>query len=232
MQYERIVQGTFISRPNRFIAKVLIEGVEHTVHVKNTGRCRELLPYGTTVFLDKASNPERKTQYDLVAVMKTYTDGRAPLLINMDSGAPNIAAYEWILSKANEKGHKVRKEVAYGDSRLDICVEEIGGAKTFIEVKGVTLECDGVAMFPDAPTERGVKHIKELVRCVQEGHKAYILFVVQMKGISEFRPNEEMHPEFAETLREAKEAGVGIIAMDCLVTKDSMIIDKPVIVEL
>ena len=154
------------------------------------------------------------------------------MLINMDSGAPNVAAYEWIQSVAKKEGYKVRKEVTYGDSRLDICVEQIEGTKTFIEVKGVTLEQDGIAMFPDAPTERGVKHIKELVRCVQEGHKAYILFVIQMKGINKFRPNEEMHPEFAETLRWAQKAGVGILAMDCLVTNNAMIIDKPVTVEL
>ena len=232
MKYTNIVQGKFISRPNRFIAKVMIDGWEHTVHVKNTGRCRELLLPGATVFMEKSSNPQRKTQYDLVAVIKKYKDGREPVLINMDSMAPNIAAYEWIANKARKADCKVRKEVTYGDSRLDICVEEANGSKTFIEVKGVTLEQDGVAMFPDAPTQRGVKHIYELIKCVQDGNKAYILFVIQMKGCHTFSPNKSMHPEFAAALCRAQQNGVGVIAMDCAITPDSMIIDSLIPVQL
>ena len=232
MKYTNIVQGKFISRPNRFIAKVSVGGTEHTVHVKNTGRCRELLVPDATVFLEKSSNPHRNTQYDLVSVIKTYNDGREPVLINMDSMAPNIAAYEWVADKARKVDCIVRREVTYGDSRLDICVEESGGGKTFIEVKGVTLEENGVAMFPDAPTQRGVKHIYELIKCVQDGHRAYILFVIQMKGCRTFNPNKEMHPEFAAALCWAQQNGVGIIAMDCVVTQDSMAIDAPIAVEL
>ena len=226
MKYDNVVEGIFISRPNRFIAKVQIDGKETVVHVKNTGRCRELLVPGCTVYLEKSANTKRRTSYDLIAVVKRENN----LLINMDSYAPNIAAYEWISKMASAlavEGAVVKREVAYGNSRLDLCVE---GKKdtAFIEVKGVTLEQNGVALFPDAPTERGVKHVKELEKCVKDGYKAYVLFVIQMKGPKVFRPHEEMHREFARALWEAKKAGVGIIAVDCNITPDSMIIDSTI----
>lgn len=235
MKYKNIIKGKFISRPNRFIAKVEISGEIETVHVKNTGRCRELLLPGATVYLEKASESSRKTKYDLIAVIKKRNNAE-PLLINMDSQAPNIAAAQWlreIVSSMGEtsKEYIVRTEVKYGNSRFDLCVEHsVAGEtkKTFIEVKGVTLEENGVALFPDAPTERGIKHIRELEKCVKEGNEAYILFVIQMKGMTEFRPNEQTHKEFADALHHAAKAGVKIIARDCIVTPDSMEIDEKI----
>ena len=235
MKYKNIVQGKFINRPNRFIANVEIDGEVETVHVKNTGRCKELLVSGATVYLEKVSESSRKTKYDLVAVIKERKNEK-PLLINMDSQAPNAAAAEWIkgiVSKLDDSTeYAVRTEVKYGNSRFDLCVEHsvTGGQteKTFIEVKGVTLEENGVALFPDAPTERGIKHIRELEKCVKEGNEAYILFVIQMKGMTEFRPNEQTHKEFADALRHAAKAGVKIIARDCIVTPDSMEIDEKI----
>lgn len=231
MKYKNIVQGKFINRPNRFIANVEIDGEVETVHVKNTGRCKELLVSGATVYLEKVSESSRKTKYDLVAVIKEIKNEK-PLLINMDSQAPNAAAAEWIkgiVSKLDDSTeYAVRTEVKYGNSRFDLFVEHsVAGEtkKTFIEVKGVTLEENGVALFPDAPTERGIKHIRELEKCVKEGNEAYILFVIQMKGMTEFRPNEQTHKEFADALRHAAKAGVKIIARDCIVTPDSMEID-------
>lgn len=227
MKYKNIFSGRFISRPNRFIAKVEIDGTEETVHVKNTGRCRELLTEGCTVYLEKSDNPDRKTKYDLVAVEK-IRNGKTNLLVNMDSQIPNAAAEEW-LKKGGlfSSGAVIRREVTFGDSRFDFYIED-GERKAFLEVKGVTLESDGIALFPDAPTERGVKHIKELISCIEAGYEAYILFVIQMKEICLFRPNDKMHPEFGEALRNAKSSGVKIIAMDCIVTPDSMEIDIPV----
>jgi len=234
MKYKNIVQGKFINRPNRFIANVEIDGEVETVHVKNTGRCKELLVSGATVYLEKVSESSRKTKYDLVAVIKERKNEK-PLLINMDSQAPNAAAAEWIkgiVSKLDDSTeYAVRTEVKYGNSRFDLCVEHsVAGEtkKTFIEVKGVTLEENGVALFPDAPTERGIKHIRELEKCVKEGNEAYILFVIQMKGMTEFRPNERTHKEFADALRNAAKAGVKIIARDCIVTPDSMEIDEKI----
>ncbi|MBE7059177.1 MAG: DNA/RNA nuclease SfsA [Ruminococcaceae bacterium] len=234
MKYKNIVQGKFINRPNRFIANVEIDGEVETVHVKNTGRCKELLVSGATVYLEKVSESSRKTKYDLVAVIKERKNEK-PLLINMDSQAPNAAAAEWIkgiVSKLDDSTeYAVRTEVKYGNSRFDLCVEHsVAGEtkKTFIEVKGVTLEENGVALFPDAPTERGIKHIRELEKCVKEGNEAYILFVIQMKGMTEFRPNEQTHKEFADALRHAAKAGVKIIARDCIVTPDSMEIDEKI----
>lgn len=235
MNYQNIFKGKFISRPNRFIAEVEIDGVIETVHVKNTGRCKELLLPGATVYLEKASESSRKTKYDLIAVIKERKKAE-PLLINMDSQAPNIAAARWlreiVSSLEDEKKYVVRTEVKYGNSRFDLCVEHLEDneevKKTFIEVKGVTLEENGVALFPDAPTERGIKHIRELEKCVKEGNEAYILFVIQMKGMTEFRPNEQTHKEFADALRHAAKAGVKIIARDCIVTPDSMQIDEKI----
>lgn len=223
MKYNNIVEGRFIERPNRFIAKVEIGGVTETVHVKNTGRCRELLVKGTTVYLEKSNNPERKTGYDLIAVLK---NGKT--LINMDSQIPNAVTEEW-LKKGNlfSKDAVIRREVTHNKSRFDFYIEE-GGRKIFLEVKGCTLETDGIARFPDAPTERGVKHINELIDCVNEGFEAYILFVIQMKGIKHFEPNDKTHSAFGDALRNAESKGVNILAYDCNVTKDTIEIDKEI----
>lgn len=227
MKYKNIKAAEFISRPNRFIAKVLINGSEETVHVKNTGRCRELLTEGCTVYLEESDNLSRKTKYDLVAVEKLRS-GKPPLLVNMDSQIPNSAAEEWL-----RKGELfstqavIRREFTYGESRFDFRIED-GGKVSFLEVKGVTLENDGTASFPDAPTERGVKHIHELIRAHKEGFGAYILFVVQMKEIRELRPNDATHRAFGDALRLAEREGVKILAYDCIVTPDSMTIDKPI----
>lgn len=223
MKYNNIVEGRFIERPNRFIAKVEIDGITETVHVKNTGRCRELLVKGTTVYLEKSNNPERKTGYDLIAVLK---NGKT--LINMDSQIPNAVTEEW-LRKGNlfSKDAVIRREVTHNKSRFDFYIEE-GGRKIFLEVKGCTLETDGIARFPDAPTERGVKHINELIDCVNEGFEAYILFVIQMKGIKHFEPNDKTHSAFGDALRNAESKGVNILAYDCNVTKDTIEIDKEI----
>ena len=226
MHYEHMVAGHFLDRPNRFIAHVEIDGKVETVHVKNTGRCRELLPKGAEVYCQRSGNPARKTQYDLIAVRK------GARLINMDSQVPNDAAAEWLpRSGLFSEQAVIRREVTYGDSRFDVYVED-GERKAFLEVKGVTLEQDGVAMFPDAPTERGVKHLHELCKAVDDGYECYLLLVIQMKDIHLFRPNTATHPAFAKALQTAAARGVHILAMDCVVTPDSMVIDKPVAVEL
>ena len=232
MRYNNIVKGIFKSRPNRFIAKVEINGKEETVHVKNTGRCRELLTENVTVYLEKSSNPNRKTAFDLVAVEKVREE-KENLLVNMDSQIPNAVAFEWLKGENPlfSENAKIRREVTFGDSRFDLYVED-GDRKAFVEVKGVTLEHDGYALFPDAPTERGVKHINELVKAVEAGYEAYILFVIQMKEIHTFSPHSEMHPDFAETLKNANSKGVKVIAMDSIVTPDTMVIDKEVAVYL
>lgn len=231
MTYEHVAEATFLSRPNRFIARVLVNGAEETVHVKNTGRCRELLVSGCTVYLARSDKAGRKTKYDLVAVEKER-QGRAPLRINMDSQAPNDAAGEWLpRSGLFSDGAVIRREVKFGDSRFDFYVED-GKRKAFVEVKGVTLEENGVALFPDAPTERGVKHLRELCRALVAGYEAYLLLVIQMKDIRLFRPNAATHPAFADSLREAAGQGVHILAMDCLVTPEGMTVDKPVTVQL
>ena len=227
MKYKNIKAAEFISRPNRFIAKVRIDGNEETVHVKNTGRCRELLTEGCTVYLEESDNPNRKTRYDLVAVEKLRS-GKPPLLVNMDSQIPNAAAEEWLRKgELFSKQAVIRREFTYGESRFDFRIED-GGKVSFLEVKGVTLENDGTASFPDAPTERGVKHIHELIRAHREGFGAYILFVVQMKEIRELRPNDATHRAFGDALRLAEREGVKILAYDCIVTPDSMTIDKPI----
>lgn len=223
MKYNTVIPAHFLARPNRFIAKVELEGREETVHVKNTGRCKELLVPGNTVYLAPGENPRRKTKYDLIAVEK-----RPGLLINMDSQLPNDAAAQW-LPKSGLFSEKavIRREVTYGASRLDLYVED-GDRRAFLEVKGVTLEQDGLASFPDAPTERGIKHLKELSASLSEGYEAYVLFVIQMKGVHSFCPNEKTHAAFAEALRQAAKDGVKVLAMDCLVRPDSMEIDRPV----
>lgn len=222
MNYGNIEEGSFLDRPNRFIAHVEIAGKVETVHVKNTGRCRELLLPGRTVILEKSSNPSRKTKYDLICVNK---NGR---WINMDSQIPNKAAEEWIL-EGNLFPEKVfvQTEKIYGKSRLDLYVES-DIRRAFIEVKGVTLEHNNIASFPDAPTERGVKHVEELMHAVEEGYEAYLLFVIQMKGVFRFQPNWDTHPLFGEMLQKAMKAGVHILAYDCLVTESSIKIQDPV----
>lgn len=226
MKYKRIVEGVFVSRPNRFIAQVIVDGTEQTVHVKNTGRCRELLVEGARVYLSVSDNPARKTNYDLVAVEKV-TD-RGVLLINMDSQIPNDVVAEWLPQSGLFSGDAVfHREYTFGKSRFDFYVEDCN-RKAFVEVKGVTLEDNGVVSFPDAPTERGVKHIEELVSALEKGYESYVIFVVQMKGVSEFRPNRERHPEFADVLRKANESGVKIISLDCFVSPDEMKIDSEI----
>ena len=214
MIYENIVEAKFISRPNRFIAIVSVDGDEIRVHVKNTGRCKELLIPGCTVYLEKAGNPERKTPYDLVAVEK---DGR---IINIDSQAPNKVVKEWLESTG--KYSKVQPEYKYGNSRIDFYMEKEIPNKSvqpyLMEVKGCTLFKDGIGYFPDAPTERGTKHLKELTMALEKGIKTRVAFVIQGEGISEVRPNEETDPEFAKAFYEAKKAGVEIVFYLCEVT--------------
>ena len=222
MQYNHITQGRFIERPNRFIAKVEIDGRVETVHVKNTGRCKELLTKGARVYLEKSDNAERSTAYDLVAVEK------GERLINMDSQAPNKAVGEWLLEKELFPDLVlVRPETTYGNSRFDFYVET-ESEKIFMEVKGVTLEEDGMVRFPDAPSDRAVKHMEELVQARGDGYRVFVLFVVQMEGVCYFTPNYDTHREFAEALCKAAEAGVEVLAYDCLVTPDSMRINRPV----
>lgn len=222
MKYERMEKGRFIERPNRFIAYVEIAGKKETVHVKNTGRCAELLKPGAEVFLQKSDNPERKTQWDLIGVKK------GKRMINMDSQIPNKVVEEWI-RKGNlfPNATLIKPEKTYKQSRFDLYVEE-GERKIFIEVKGVTLEMDGIVKFPDAPTERGVKHIHELCEAVQEGYEAYIFFVIQMKGVRYFTPNMITHAAFGEALYQAQEKGVHVLAYDCKVSKDSIEMGKEV----
>ncbi len=222
MKYHNIVKGTFLERPNRFVAFVEIEGSREKVHVKNTGRCAELLIPGTAVYLEKSDNPDRSTAYDLVAVEK---NGR---MINIDSQAPNRAVEEWLYTKQLFPDlHFVRPETKYGNSRFDFYIEA-GGKKIFMEVKGVTLEQDNVVKFPDAPSERAVKHVEELVLAKREGYDVYVLFVVQMEGVAYFTPNTQTHPAFADALLWAAGEGVSLLAYDCQVTPDSMTINRPV----
>ena len=217
MHYPNMVPGIFLSRPNRFIAHVEINGQPEIVHVKNTGRCRELLPAGAQVWCQKSDNPSRKTKFDLITVRK---GGR---LINMDSQAPNIAAKEWLLSGGLGPVENVRAETTHGDSRFDFSFM-LNGKKCFLEVKGVTLENDGICAFPDAPTERGAKHLRGLQKCVEEGCGGYVLFVIQMSDVKYLHPNDATDPNFGKALREAAAAGVQVLAVDCAVTEDSMTI--------
>ena len=229
-----VVKAKFLSRPNRFIALVELNGQTITVHVKNTGRCKELLPEGATVYLAAAENPARKTPYDLVAVEKVRPDGSV-LFINMDSQAPNAIAAEYLpLSGLFGENATYCREYTVGNSRFDFAIRNADGAGStaYLEVKGCTLERDGVALFPDAPTERGVKHIRELITLARVGTPAYILFVVQMKGIHSLRPNDQTHKAFGDALREAQAAGVRILAVDCSVTPDTVTVDCSVFVDL
>ena len=229
MKYANIHTGKFISRPNRFIAHVEIDGEVQKVHVKNTGRCKELLQPGNTVYLEKSGNPERKTAYDLVAVEKMIPSGTR--MVNMDSMAPNKMAGEWLASGALGKIENLRGEVTIGDSRYDFAGEE-NGQRVVIEVKGCTLEENGIAKFPDAPTERGVKHVHGLIELAKSGCRCIVLIVIQMKGVHVFRPNWETHPEFGRALLDAGTAGVEIIAVDCKVAPGSAEIDARIPVDL
>ena len=211
MQYKRIVHAKFISRPNRFIATVDINGQLETVHVKNTGRCKELLIPGVDVILEDCSGSNRKTRYDLIAVYKKDFG-----LINIDSQAPNKVAYEWLLKKDYDL---IKNEYVYGDSRIDFYMEK-GDQKYLMEIKGCTLEVEGKGYFPDAPTERGAKHLKELIKATSEGYKAIIGFVIQMDGISEVYPNRQTDPRFAAAYEEAIKAGVEVKMLKCHIRED------------
>ena len=213
MNYQNIIHGQFHSRPNRFIAKVWIDGELETVHVKNTGRCRELLLPGAEAILECCDQPTRKTKYDLIGV---YKEGLG--LVNIDSQAPNKVAKEWLLQQDYTC---VRPEYTYGDSRIDFYMER-GEERYLMEVKGCTLEVDGIGYFPDAPTERGIKHLHELSKAVDEGYHCMLAFVIQMEGIHEVRANAETHPAFGVALEEARQAGVEIVFLPCKIEEDSL----------
>lgn len=231
MRYANIVPGIFLSRPNRFIAKVLVEGVEETVHVKNTGRCKELLVPGCKVWLDRSDNPERKTHYDLVTVEKPL-EGGGTKIVNMDSQAPNRLFAEWAAAGRFRPGLTLlRPETAWGHSRFDF-YWETAERKGFVEVKGCTLEKDSWTYFPDAPTERGVKHLEELTLAKAEGYEAAVCFVIQMADVEGFSPNDETHPAFGEALRRAAARGVEVLAYACSVVPGEVHMTRPVPVKL
>ena len=217
MKYRDTVKGTFLDRPNRFIAHVLINGKSETVHVKNTGRCRELLIEGAEVWLAKSDNPVRKTKYDLIAVRKA-----SGLLVNIDSQAPNKVVREWLETQGFTE---IVPEYTYGNSRIDFYMEK-GEEKYLLEVKGCTLEKDGIGYFPDAPTERGVKHLRELAKAAGDGCHAAIAFVIQMDGVTEVRPNTATHPTFGTALQEARETGVEVLFLQCHVGPDTLTFRK------
>ena len=221
MYYANMVAGRFLARPNRFIAHVEIGGQTEVVHVKNTGRCRELLGVGAEVWCQVSDNPSRKTKFDLITVRK------GERLINMDSQAPNLAAKEWLLSGGLGEITDLKAEYTHGDSRFDFSFLK-DGRRCFLEVKGVTLENDGICAFPDAPTQRGAKHLRGLTQAVQEGYGGYVLFVIQMPDVKYLHPNDATDPNFGAALREAAAAGVEVLAMDCAVTVDSMAIRNSV----
>ena len=217
MKYTNMIPGKFLARPNRFIAHVEIDGQAEIVHVKNTGRCRELLPVGAKVWCHRSDNPARKTKYDLITVEK------GSRLINMDSQAPNTAVKEWLASGGLGEIENLRAETKHGDSRFDFSFTR-DGKTCFLEVKGVTLENDGICAFPDAPTERGAKHLRGLTEAVKEGCGAFVLFVIQMADVKYLHPNDATDPAFGKALREAEAAGVEVLAVDCLVTEEEMTI--------
>ena len=225
MRYENMVPGIFLARPNRFIAHVEIAGQVEVCHVKNTGRCRELLPEGARVWCQQFDNPNRKTKFDLITVQKGQR------WINMDSQAPNVAAKEWLLAGGLGEISELKGEYTHGDSRFDFSFMK-DGRRCFLEVKGVTLEHDGVCAFPDAPTERGTKHLRGLTKLTQEGYGAYVLFVIQMADVVYLHPNDATDPNFGKALREAANAGVQVLAVDCLVTENTMQIRQFVEVQL
>lgn len=225
MRYEKMIPGIFRARPNRFVAYVDIDGREETCHVKNTGRCRELLPAGAQVWCAECDNPARKTRYDLITVKKGNR------LINMDSQAPNAVAKEWLLAGGLGEIQNLKAEFVHEDSRFDFSFTR-EGKQCFLEVKGVTLEKDGVCAFPDAPTQRGTKHLKGLTRAAEKGYEAWVLFVIQMENVKYLHPNDDTDPAFGKALREAAAAGVRLLAMDCRVTEDMIVIRSPVEVKL
>lgn len=234
MRYNKVVEGRFINRPNRFVAEVEIDGKTVTAHVKNTGRCRELLIEGATVYLEDFTENmgTRKLPYSLVGVKKECTDGRI-LMINIDSQAPNKVVAEALRDGRISLPHMrelaiIKGEVKKGNSRLDFYIRDINGREGYIEVKGVTLEDNKIVSFPDAPTLRGIKHLNELSSLVDEGYKAYVIFVVQMEGVEEFRPDEERHYDFAKALRDAQNSGVNVLAYQCHVTEDTLEISEPI----
>ena len=243
MTYQDIHAARFLARPNRFIAQVELDGAVETVHVKNTGRCRELLLPGCTVYLEGSANPARKTRYDLVAVEKGRP-GLPPLLINMDAQAPNQVFREWREAGGGQalglpRPALLRPETVWGHSRFDFYWERETVSretpvleKGFVEVKGCTLEEGGLALFPDAPTQRGVKHLRELIACRDAGYEAAVCIVVQMAGMAAFSPNDRTHPEFGAALRDAARAGVRVLAVECAATPDSLAITGPVPVRL
>ena len=235
MTYQDIHPAVFLARPNRFIAQVEVDGREETVHVKNTGRCRELLVPGCTVYLEGSANPQRKTKYDLVAVEKARP-GRPPLLINMDAQVPNRVFGEWMAAGLGAglglpRPTLLRPETTWGNSRFDFYYE-CSERKGFVEVKGCTLEENGLALFPDAPTQRGVKHLRELIACREAGLEAAVCVVIQMAGMTAFAPNDATHPEFGAALREAARAGVRVLAVECAVTPERLAMIRPVPVKL
>lgn len=217
MKYGHVTHGKFNSRPNRFLAKVMVDGRLETVHVKNTGRCQELLLPGAEVILEISDNPKRKTKYDLIGVYKEKLGW-----VNIDSQAPNKVVQEWL---EQQDYVFIKPEYTYGDSRIDFYMEK-GEEKFLMEVKGCTLEMDGIGYFPDAPTERGVKHLRELAKAVNAGFKCYVAFVIQMEGVYEVRPNVVTHKEFGQALEEARAAGVKVLYLGCRVTEDTLEIDR------
>ena len=220
MKYQNILPGLFIERPNRFVAYVEVNGKKEKCHVKNTGRCKELLIPGAKAILCESDNPERSTKYDLICVFK------GEMLVNIDSQVPNKVVEESISKIPGfEKIDVLQHEYTYGRSRIDILAKS-GNKKMLMEVKGVTLEKDGVALFPDAPTDRGLKHIRELCSSLQEGYEAYVMFLIQMSGPEVFTPNYAMHEEFAKEVEKADKLGVKVLAYDCIVKEDSISLGK------
>lgn len=225
MKYNNIVEGKFIKRINRFIAEVEIDDTIETVHVKNTGRCKELFIKGAIVYLQKSDNPDRKTKYSLISIYKK------DMLINIDSQVPNYVVFENII-KGRIEGFKdieeAKREVKYGNSRFDIYYKRNNGAEGFIEIKGVTLENNGIAMFPDAPTERGRKHINEMIKAVEEGYEGNIFFLIQIENINTFTPNDKTDPKFGQTIRKAYEKGVNVYVYNCINSKNSIDLDEKI----
>ncbi|HKM03523.1 MAG TPA: DNA/RNA nuclease SfsA [Lachnospiraceae bacterium] len=228
MEYKDVIKGEFLSRPNRFIAHVIINNQEEIVHVKNTGRCKELLIKGATVYLELSDNPNRKTKYDLIMVEKWCSDSNQIRFINMDSQAPNKAVGEWLKQGIYIKDPLIIKpETKFGNSRFDFYIET-KNRKIFLEVKGVTLEDKGIVKFPDAPSLRAVKHLEELIQCMKQGFEAYVFFLIQMKDVNFFEPNDITHKLFGDTLRKAKDAGVHVIAYDSVVWEKGIMVGVPV----
>ena len=225
MRYSDVVPATFLDRPNRFIADILVDGAVQRCHVKNTGRCRELLVPGAKIWVQRCGGQDRKTAFDLVTVRK------GERLINVDSTAPNVVCREWLEGDVLGELSLIKREQSHGDSRFDFYYEG-QGRRGYAEVKGVTLEEDNVVRFPDAPTQRGVKHLNGLIRCVQEGYEACALFVIQMQGVQYFEPNRRTHPEFADALMQAQSAGVKLFAIDCRVTENEITPGEPVEIRL